>query len=157
MYFFLFYYSLCFKVYFVWVLLHYLFIAVGMKYLFSVLSLSVCVSLALIQISWRQQIENSCFFIQSATLYLSVRVFSLLIINTWSTLISRYLWFYCFLVVFKILCEFLFVSFLLFRFVFQWLYVCSFLFCASVVGFWFVVTMGLVYIDLKVYLLVLNW
>ena len=42
-YFFLFYYILCFKVYFVWVLLHYLFIAVGMNYLFLYSHFRLCV------------------------------------------------------------------------------------------------------------------
>ena len=106
---------------------------------FHLLTFNVYVSFALRWVSYRQQIEGFCFFIQSATLCLLIGAFISL---TFKVIIDRYLFSAILNLVFQlILC----LSFVTFFFSFGWfpfvLCLCPLRisFCECIIWFWFVV------------------
>lgn len=159
MLFFVFFYSLWFKVCLIWKITLSIAIPVffwfpfAFNVFFHPLTFSPYISLALPTVCFcRQHIDESWFFIHSATLCLLIEAFSSftfkVIIDRYALLPSCYLLSVCFY------SSFLFFTFLFSSLVVWWycLVLCldSFLFvgCAPIVGFWFVVSMRFIYIDL---------
>ena len=154
--FFVFLYGFYFKVYFVW----YEYcnscfpvLCIGMKSLPSPLTFNLYVSFALRWVSFRQQIEVFCFFIQSPTLCLLVEAFSPL---TFKVIIDRYVFIAILNLVFQLILCFSFLLFFFgldgFHLFYAWV---LFSFCKCNV--WFDFMVALFFKHVKPFLLAFAW
>ena len=118
-------------------------------------SLATYMSFALRWLSHREQIVGFCFFIQSATLCLSIGAFSAF---TFKAIIDSYVFIAILNLVFQLILCFSFVPFVFvgwFPFI---LCMCTFFnFCECNVWFWFVVALFFKYVNPFLYLFPLAW
>ena len=126
---------------------------------FSVSSLSICVSLALRWVSYRQQAVGSFLFLNPVCHCLFIRVFSPL---TFKVIIDRYVFISIFKPYFPVefiflLCSFLFFLFLFDGFLLYYTFFFSFTFCEPVTWFWFMVTLAVKCVNPQLYWLALDW
>ena len=153
---------LCFKVYFVWYeycCLH--FLVISWNIYFCPLTFNLCVSFALMQVSYKQHIVYCMLLLFLFSMPLCVFcVFSSL---TFKVIFDMYI----FITIFNFVFPLIFISslFLIFYFFFSSFddfllcYASALFFLAleSIVCFWFMVTLFFNYVNFFLYLLALNW